>query len=210
VISDKISDAGCRIADADTKIPVEIVQLPDEQKPDGYPTVTQFAVMKYLDRSRSRATWTETTSGDFNDGTFSNTAVGVDDVRLAVQYANWWDANWSCRCPITITGGSNAVTNYPVKIDVTYDANMQADFDDIRFTDSYGVTLIDHWCESYTASTSATFWVEVPSIPAGPDTVDIYMYYGNSSATSASDKSSTFGYFMEVKRITLPEQTTAG
>jgi hypothetical protein len=43
---------------------------------------------------------------------------------------------------------------------------MQADFDDIRFTDDDQTTLIDHWREEYTASTSATFWVEVPIIDA--------------------------------------------
>jgi hypothetical protein len=92
--------------------------------------------------------------------------------------------------PITITGSGSQETNYQVKVDVTYDSDMQADFDDIRFADSDGATEIDHWRESYTPSTSAVFWVEVPTIPTGGTT--IYMYYGNSTASSASSLANTF------------------
>jgi len=72
---------------------------------------------------------------------------------------------------------------------------MQADFDDIRFTSSDGTTLIDHWLESKTDSTTADFWVEIPSIPASPNTTMIYIYYGNSSASSASNGDNTFLLF---------------
>ena len=72
---------------------------------------------------------------------------------------------------------------------------MKADFSDIRFTDSDGTTLINYWLESETDSTSATFWVKIPSIPAAPSTATIYMYYGNSAATSASNGDNTFEFF---------------
>ncbi|MFZ5799668.1 MAG: DUF2341 domain-containing protein, partial [Thermodesulfobacteriota bacterium] len=42
-----------------------------------------------------------------------------------------------------------------------------SDFSDIRFTDVSN-NLFFQWRESYTASTSAIFWVEIPSIPASP------------------------------------------
>ena len=71
---------------------------------------------------------------------------------------------------------------------------MQADFDDIRFTDDDQTTLIDHWREEYTASTSATFWVEVPSIDAASNKT-IYMYYGNSNEITQSNGSNTFLFF---------------
>jgi len=54
-----------------------------------------------------------------------------------------------------------------------------------------GVTLLDYWLESYDSSV-ATFWVEVDSIPASPSTVDIYVYYGNPSATTTSNIKNTF------------------
>jgi len=109
---------------------------------------------------------------------------------------NWYSSNWGYRKPIIINNTENAsdLTNYQVKISVTYDSDMQADFDDIRFTDSDGTTLISHWLESKTNSSSAIFWVKVPNIP-GLSEKTIYMYYGNSSASSASNGDDTFEFF---------------
>jgi hypothetical protein len=67
------------------------------------------------------------------------------------------------------------------------------DFSDLRFTKSDGVTLLDYWIESYTSGVSAVVWVEVNSIPAS--TADIYLYYGNPSATSTSSGAATFMFF---------------
>jgi len=41
--------------------------------------------------------------------------------------------------------------------------------------------------ESYVSGDYAVFWVEVPSIPASPDTTTIYIYYGKSDATTTHD-----------------------
>ena len=46
---------------------------------------------------------------------------------------------------------------------------MQPDFDDLRFTDNDGVTLLNYWIESKIDGVSATVWVKVPSIPASAD-----------------------------------------
>ncbi len=97
------------------------------------------------------------------------------------------------RKSITLSNSGSTLTNYQVKVDVTYDSDMQTDFDDIRFRASDGTTALDFWLESKTDSTSAVFWVEVPSIPNGSST--IYMYYKNSLATSASNGSNTFTFF---------------
>ena len=119
-----------------------------------------------------------------------------------------FSSGWSWRKAHTIAGTADgAQTNYQLKLTVNYgagsdsgssvycDSNCKADFSDLRFTSSDGVTLLDHWIESYTASTSAVVWVEIPSIPASPGSVSIYMYYGNSAASSASNGDSTFLFF---------------
>jgi hypothetical protein len=62
---------------------------------------------------------------------------------------------------------------------VAYDGDMQSDFDDLRFTQADGTTLIDAWLEEKTDSTSAIVWVEFPTTPANTVTEDYYMYYGN-------------------------------
>jgi hypothetical protein len=138
--------------------------------------------------------WVQTTQSDFEAGVLNNvdTSSSPGDVKLAVK-SGWYDASWSCRAPVVINNPGPRLTAYQVKVNVTYDADMQPNFDDIRFVDSNGSTLLSHWRESYTASTSAIFWVKVPSVPSGSKT--IYMYYGNAAASSASDGTSTFEFF---------------
>ncbi|MCX6791075.1 MAG: DUF2341 domain-containing protein [Candidatus Gribaldobacteria bacterium] len=110
--------------------------------------------------------------------------------------ASWYNSSWLYRKPVTIdnTSGTSTLTNYQVKVTVLYDSKMQSNFNDIRFTDLDGTTLLDHWLEVSTSSVSATFWVEVPNI-AATSTKTIYMYYGNSSATSTSNGDNTFEFF---------------
>jgi hypothetical protein len=68
---------------------------------------------------------------------------------------------------------------------------MQADFDDLRFTDDTGTTSLNYWVERYTASTEADVWVQVPTLPAD-DTATIFMYYNNVVATSISSSTEVF------------------
>lgn len=65
-------------------------------------------------------------------------------------------------------------------------------YNDIRFTNSDGDTLLDYWIESSNSS-SATIWVEFDSI--GTSTSTFYLYYGNSGASSYSSGANTFIFF---------------
>ena len=84
--------------------------------------------------------------------------------------------------------------------------NLQPDGDDIRFTDSNGKTELDFWKEevnnSVTGKKNYKNWVKVPSIPAGTSK-DIYMYYGNTSATSSSDGDNVFEFFDDFTGVSL-------
>jgi hypothetical protein len=114
--------------------------------------------------------------------------------RPASASPDWWNQAWSCRKAITVTESSGAaLTDYQVKIDLSYEPSMLPDFGDLRFTNASG-SLLDYWLESKTDGDSATVWVEVDDIAASADTV-IYMYYSNPSASSASDGASTFIFF---------------
>ncbi|MDD5639318.1 MAG: DUF2341 domain-containing protein [Candidatus Pacebacteria bacterium] len=98
------------------------------------------------------------------------------------------------RKAITITNSSGStLTNYQISFDVDYDSDMQADFDDLRFTNSTVSELLPYWIESKTDSSTAKVWVKVPSIPITGTT--IYMYYSNSSIASASNGDNTFEFF---------------
>ena len=106
--------------------------------------------------------------------------------------AAWYNVNWNYRKKITIdntkVSGSANLSNFPVLINLSSDNdlknNAQADGDDILFTSSDGTTKLDHEIEKYVSSTGELVaWVEVPTVSYNTDT-DIYMYYGNASATS--------------------------
>jgi hypothetical protein len=64
---------------------------------------------------------------------------------------------------------------------------MNTGFADIRFIDGTTEQELPYWIESSTAGSLATVWLKT-----GP-TNTIYLYYGNSTATSSSNIISTFG-----------------
>ncbi|MFQ6091522.1 MAG: DUF2341 domain-containing protein, partial [bacterium] len=119
--------------------------------------------------------------------------LGVTPLPLSVIAQTWWDSNWQFRRSLTIdnTGNPDPLTDYQVRVNVTYDSDMQSDFDDLRFTDNDNATELLHWRENLAVSDSAIFWIKVPSIPAY-STTTIYMYYGNPSASSAGNFDDTF------------------
>ena len=114
-----------------------------------------------------------------------------DDGGEGVPDTEWYDQNWSKRKRVTVTNADPAsYTNATIKLVVTYDTDMQTDFDDLRFTASDGTTVASHFIEKYTASSEATVWVKVPMLATSTDT-DVYMYYGNGSVSDGS-ATSTF------------------
>lgn len=104
-----------------------------------------------------------------------------------------WLSGWDFRKTVSITGATGAGTDYQVMLNVTYWPEMQNDFDDIRFTDNDGSTLLDYWLESKVNSAFALFWVEVTDSLESNAT--LYMYYGNSGASSLSNGTETFLFF---------------
>lgn len=89
---------------------------------------------------------------------------------------------------IDIAGVSGELTNYQVELTVEYESEMQADYDDLVFIGEQGSPL-DFWLQE-SDSSSATVWVEVPTIPTSG--TSITMYYGSSEMASLSDGEATF------------------
>jgi len=103
--------------------------------------------------------------------------------------------------PITInnTQNSNTLTDYQVLVtldtaSLISQGKMRTDCGDIRFTDSDGVTQLNYWIDPGCNSANTRIWVKVPNIPAS-SAKTIYVYYGNSSATSESNGDATFDFF---------------
>jgi flagellin-like protein len=113
----------------------------------------------------------------------------------------WYNPSWPKRKAITVDNSLNPndLVNYQVMVDVQYDSDMIADFSDLRFTDSDYQTLIPHWIESSVSTDHASVWVNVPFVPVS-STINIYMYYGNPSASSESDPDATFDLFVDFTR----------
>ena len=110
----------------------------------------------------------------------------------------WLAGGYSKRKPITITGGaSGAQTDFQLDLATVYAAAMQSDFDDLRFTQANGTTLIDAWLASKVDDDSATVVAEFPTTPANTVEQTYYMYYGNAGAASDWDGPATFLSFFD-------------
>ena len=96
---------------------------------------------------------------------------------------------------VTITtNGTSTPTDYQVRLTITYEPGMQADFGDIRFN-TLSIGYIDYWIESYVASTSAVVWVKLPDAITDPGSDIILMYYGNPGLSNGSVGDDTFLFF---------------
>jgi len=126
-----------------------------------------------------------------------------------------WLTGWGYRKSHAIAGASGAGIGYQIRITAYYsgsgpdsggnvylNGHGKSDFGDVRFTSSNGATLLDYWMESYTASTSAVFWVKVADdLNTNPAT--IYVYYGKSDATTTSNGANTFLLFDDWESYSL-------
>ncbi len=99
---------------------------------------------------------------------------------------------------ISNTGNTNTLTNYQTLLTLNTQAlvsagQMRNDCGDIRFLDSDNSTqIVNYWIEPSTCNSTATkIWIKIPSITASSNKT-IYLYYGNTSATSLSSTANTF------------------
>jgi hypothetical protein len=113
----------------------------------------------------------------------------------------WLSSSWQYRRAITVdnTSNPNTLSNYQVLVildtaSLISAGKMQSTGADIRFTDSDGLTSLSYWIESGINTSSTRIWVKVPNIP-GSSTKTIYLYYGNPSASPASNGANTWLFF---------------
>jgi len=139
---------------------------------------------------------------------FLLSTVGTNELVQASSADSWWNINWRYRKQLTITGTTaGAQENYQIRVtvhigtgtdsttDVYIDSGKVKDnFGDVRWVTENNVEL-DYWVEELVGGDYAVFWVEIPSIPASPNTTKVYMYYGNPNAVSKSNGDNTFDFF---------------
>ena len=138
-------------------------------------------------------------------------------VARAQAQPPWLNPAWAFRSPVSVTNpAATSLTEFQVHVvlDASFDfTKARSDGGDVRFTAADGTTLLPSWTESWNpATTSASLWVRVPSLPVGGTT--IYLYFGNPSAASASDGAATFDFFDDFESslsfCTLPSGTRLG
>ncbi|OQB00857.1 MAG: hypothetical protein BWY21_02348 [Parcubacteria group bacterium ADurb.Bin216] len=109
------------------------------------------------------------------------------------QAANWL-SGFSRRKAFGLSNPTTGIlTDYQILVTIPYASGMNADFSDLRFVDQVSSSVLPYWIESKTNGSTAKIWIKVSSVPVGG--VNLYMYYGNVSAISASDGNNTFIFF---------------
>jgi len=127
--------------------------------------------------------------------------IGIGIVVVAVvlglmigNASAWWNNSWSKRAAIHINNtGGGAQTYYPVMINITYDSDMQTDFDDIRVVNETSGETVPYWIENKSDGEWCKLWFNASYIPGSSWCNDTYyLYYENPSANSESSVSDTF------------------
>lgn len=102
----------------------------------------------------------------------------------------WWNCNWTSRVPIAVAAPASAQSNYLLEVMLTaaqlpgYNWSLQDA--DVRVVDQDDTTPLTFFVQPRAAGTQVLrLWVLFPSLAAAPRT--IYLYYGNSSASSISN-----------------------
>ena len=112
------------------------------------------------------------------------------------DFSNWLDSGWEYRKPINISENSgNNLNEFQINLSIDTQSlisngKMNSDCSDIRFADSSG-NKMSYWIEEGCNTPSTIIWVKVNLSALQNKT--IYMYYGNSTASSESNLSSVMG-----------------
>jgi len=127
-------------------------------------------------------------------------------------YAQCYPA-YSYSKKVSFRNTGSALTDFQVKVEVNTQelisaGQMLASGNDIRFTDA-SCNNLSYWIESGINTANTIIWVKVNSLPANAITI-LTMYYGNPSATAASNGAATFESFDDFESGALSGWTTIG
>ncbi len=111
----------------------------------------------------------------------------------------WWNKDWSYRKEITLDTSavvtSGALNNAVVLVrlhtgNFGYFLDVSPKGEDIRFVAADDVTPLKYYIEKFDpVNEMAMIWVQIPKLAANSKTQKIWMYYGNSGAVAAGDRS---------------------
>lgn len=124
---------------------------------------------------------------------------------VPVNAVDWHDDSRLKRVQLNVNNSSVALSDYQIIKTVAYDNDMQTDFDDLLFYNESGGN-VSYWIESKTDSNTADVWLKISSIST-TEGAQVWMYYDNSSVSSASSGDDTFELYHDGP-ITTTHQST--
>ena len=101
-------------------------------------------------------------------------------------FSNGAGGCWSKRTKVNFT---NFQPNYQTRVSISYDTEMQTDFDDIRFYDATTGQELPYWVETISNGSYEYVWLKTGA------NNNVYMYFGNGAATTVSNGRATFEVF---------------
>lgn len=130
---------------------------------------------------------------------------------------SWWNVSWTRRIRIDINNLDQAATFSDQPVLVTLDSSIinyshfRTNGADVRFVASDDLTSLDYEIERWDATNADTsqIWVRVPSITASSDKSYFYMYYNNTSATDAQNKTGVWTSYWAVWHLNENPSGTA-
>lgn len=208
--------------DINAKYLIKTIETYEVEVPDTYKEVCEKAVSNetkdlllkeesscyqvvdtYKNETKENEVWVEYKGEELKAGEYEWKIQGTKNPTKAIDFIPtargktlnewaWWDSDWKFKREIKVKENSgSALSNYSTLIYIPYDSDMQADFDDLIFTNDVEDTELGYWIENKNDGVNATIWVKVPELTASQNT-SIYMYYGNSGASSESNKDNVF------------------
>jgi hypothetical protein len=120
-----------------------------------------------------------------------------------VSNLEWWNTSFTKRIQLTIDNKDQAITFTNQAVLVRLDSsivaysNLNSDGSDIRFIGADHTTVYSHEIEKWDVNGYSYIWVKIPSVTASSD-VTLFMYFGNSSATTAEDSAGTWSRYSSV------------
>lgn len=131
-------------------------------------------------------------------------ALSSDTASInSVNTLNWWDTSYSKRIQITLDNSDQAVSfnNQAVLIrlnsTVAGYSNFNSDGSDLRFVADDHTTQLDHEIERWDVNGNSYVWVKIPNLPSA-SAQTIFLYFGNTSATSSENPSSLWTRYSSV------------
>lgn len=110
----------------------------------------------------------------------------------AVKVGNTWKMYYDGSDGVNVKVGLATATTISTWNTISLEAKSKADFGDVRFTLADGITELKYVMENKVDSDYAFFKVQIPD-PTTTQT--IYVYYGNSGATTTSSEADTYTAF---------------